>query len=112
MSAMCRLGNIRLDDRSPQDMIEEFVASQSLVAPWMGPANDMREVVQNHPVGPLSDYYIMPEFMRVPSPSCTLPTLVHGDLEAVEGFAELAVLCDPHQRRLMYTHSYQKPESW
>jgi hypothetical protein len=53
-------------------MIEEFVASHSMVAPWMGPANDMREVVESHPIGPLSDYYIHPEFLRVIFPPRTL----------------------------------------
>lgn len=56
-----------MDHRSPQDMIEDFVASQSLVAPWAGPANDMREVVENHPMGPTSEYHILPEIMRVPA---------------------------------------------
>ena len=86
---MCRLGNVQLDDRSPQDMIEEFVASHSLVAPWSGPANDMRKVVEEHPIGPVSDYYILPDFMRVrssaqrPPPPCEVlraPTVeVHDE---------------------------------
>lgn len=57
-----------MDDRSPQDMIEEFVASHSIVAPWMGPANDLRKVVEQHPVGPVSEYYMLPDFMRVLPP--------------------------------------------
>jgi hypothetical protein len=70
--AICRMGHTVLDDRSPQDMIEDFVASQSQIAPWVGPADDLREVVESHPIGPVSDYYMLPEFMQARSPSRAL----------------------------------------
>lgn len=80
-----------MDDRSPQDMMEEFVASHSLVAPWMGPANNLREVVEHHPIGPVSDYYIQPEHTRVPSHSLMLCRLsVSNYTESLVQYLQLA----------------------
>lgn len=67
-----RLCTRHMDSRSPQDVFEEFIASQRTVRPWFGVATDKRAIVAAHEYGPLSDYQALPAYVTV-----SLPTHAH-----------------------------------
>jgi hypothetical protein len=77
LQAVRRLGTVATDGRSPREVIEDLIEVQRKVQPVFGPCNDLRKLVEQHPTGPLSDYYMLPAFLQVCACSCIGPSLLH-----------------------------------